>query len=76
MQKTSEKASARTFMSLPEAARYLDVAVPTLYRWRSQGVGPAAVRIGNRVKYRREALDAWIHEREQAEADRVGRITG
>jgi excisionase family DNA binding protein len=77
MQQTSEKVSTRRgpFLSLPEAADYLGLNVQTMYQWRSKGIGPAGVLIGNRVKYRQETLDAWIAEREQAETDRVGRIS-
>jgi predicted DNA-binding transcriptional regulator AlpA len=63
-------------MSLMEAAAYLDMTPDTLYNWRSRGIGPASVRIGGRVKYQQGVLDAWIAEQEQAEADRVARITG
>jgi excisionase family DNA binding protein len=68
--------TSKGFLSLQEAASYLDVAVDTMYQWRARGIGPTGVKIGNRVKYRRETLDAWVAGREQAEADRIAKITG
>jgi predicted DNA-binding transcriptional regulator AlpA len=77
MQKRSEKVPGSSpFLSLPEAATYLGLNVQTMYQWRSKAIGPPGLLIGNRVKYRKEGLDAWISEREQAEADRVARIAG
>ena len=73
---TEKSRTSKGFLSLQEAASYLDVAVDTMYQWRTKGIGPAALKIGNRVKYRRETLDAWIADQEQAEADRVAQITG
>jgi excisionase family DNA binding protein len=61
-------------MSLPEAAAYLDMTVPTLYNWRHRGIGPASLRIGGRVKYRQTDLDDWIAAQAEAEADRIARM--
>jgi excisionase family DNA binding protein len=49
-----------------EAAAHLGFSVDTLKHWRKHGGGPAFVRIGTRVRYRKEALDAWIAAREVA----------
>ena len=35
----------------------------TLAHWRSQGRGPAYVKIGSRVAYRGRDLNAWIESR-------------
>ena len=43
--------------------------VPTLYGWRHRGIGPASVRLGARVRYRRIDIEAWIDERFAAEAN-------
>lgn len=55
-------------MRPPEAATYLGYSPKTLEKWRKNGEGPAFVRIGSRVRYRKEALDAWIAAREVATA--------
>ena len=51
-----------------KAAAYLGAAGHQLIYWRRQGYGPAYVRRGRAICYRREALDAW---REWCEAYRV-----
>lgn len=44
-----------------EAAEYLGVAAQTLNRWRmNEGEGPDFVKMGRRVVYERETLDAWL----------------
>jgi len=44
-----------------EAARYLNLAPPTLRNWRSAKQGPAACRVGKRaVRYRFSDLEAFI----------------
>jgi excisionase family DNA binding protein len=43
-----------------EAGKYLRCAKQTLARWRCEGGGPAYVKMGTRVLYRRVDLDAWI----------------
>lgn len=36
--------------------------VHTLYRWRHNGDGPAGYRVGRHVRYRREAVEAWLEQ--------------
>lgn len=44
-----------------EAAAYLSLKTHTLAVWRSTGrYGLPFVKIGSKVRYRREDLDAWI----------------
>lgn len=51
-------------MTQSEAAAYLGTTVGTLNTWRHYGKNPIPfVRWGNRIKYRKEDLDAWIAER-------------
>ncbi len=42
-----------------ELARRLGVSHRTLERWRWQGVGPVFLKIGGRVKYRLEDVEAF-----------------
>ena len=35
----------------------------TLAHWRSEGRGPAFVKVGSRVAYRGRDLNAWLAER-------------
>lgn len=50
-------------LSETPAADYLDASPLTLRDWRKRGRGPAFVKIGRNVRYRREDLDAYIEAR-------------
>ncbi|MFE9308205.1 helix-turn-helix domain-containing protein [Streptomyces sp. NPDC006706] len=58
------------FLTVKDAAEYLGLSPHTLYVWRHRRQGPPSFRMGprGRVMYRREALDAWIREQEQADS--------
>jgi excisionase family DNA binding protein len=56
-------ASASPFLSRPDAARYLGLAVKTLEKYVVTGGGPPYRKHGRRVLYRREDLDRWSDER-------------
>lgn len=47
----------------PEAASYAKLSVPTMDRLRVTGGGPAYVKIGSAVRYRKTDLDAWLASR-------------
>jgi excisionase family DNA binding protein len=48
-----------------EAARFLRLQKQTLEAWRLRGTGPAFLKLGRRVVYRREALEQFMAERER-----------
>jgi excisionase family DNA binding protein len=48
-----------------EAATYLNYPEETLRRWRSVGTGPAYVKAGRHIRYRRASLDRWVEQRER-----------
>ncbi len=48
-----------------DAADFLRLSIRTLQAWRHQRCGPAFVRAGRAIRYRRDDLIAWI------EANRV-----
>jgi excisionase family DNA binding protein len=50
-------------MTMAEVSDLLGIPVSTLYGWRHRGEGPAGYRIGRHVRYRREAVEAWIETR-------------
>jgi excisionase family DNA binding protein len=69
----------RAFLSHREAADYLGIAEPTLYRWISngqapRGPAPRSVRVGGRRKYRQADLDEWLAQQEQTEDERLAKI--
>jgi predicted DNA-binding transcriptional regulator AlpA len=47
-------------LTIDEVSCQLQVPVDTLYYWRSTGYGPQALKVGKYLRWRQEALDAWI----------------
>lgn len=39
------------------------ITVATLADWRCKGIGPAYVKVGRLVRYRKSAGDAWLESR-------------
>jgi hypothetical protein len=50
-----------TFLTVPEAAAFLRVAVATLSRWRVAGDGPPFRKFGRRVLYAQHDLIDWAN---------------
>jgi excisionase family DNA binding protein len=48
-----------------EAAAYLKVSARTFETLRKAGEAPPGSKVGRQWRYRREALDRWLAEREQ-----------
>jgi predicted site-specific integrase-resolvase len=48
-----------------EAARFLRLQKQTLEAWRLTGKGPAFLKLGRRVVYRRESLERFMAESER-----------
>ncbi|GAA3844629.1 helix-turn-helix domain-containing protein [Brevibacterium casei] len=48
------------------AAGYLNVSESTLSRWRNEHKGPPFLQMDGIIRYRRDALDAWLREIEHA----------
>ena len=54
-----------------EAGRYLGgetapISQRTLQRWRLEGVGPAFLKLGRLVRYRKSDLDRWVDAQRRA----------
>jgi excisionase family DNA binding protein len=47
-------------LTIAEAAQLVRAPVATLRYWRHLGTGPRSFRLGRRVVYRRDDVDAWI----------------
>lgn len=58
------------FLTTEDLAGKLRKPVGTIRNWRMRGYGPRGFKVGNTVLYRREVVDEWIAEQEQAEAER------
>ncbi|MCL4671851.1 MAG: helix-turn-helix domain-containing protein [Sphingomonadaceae bacterium] len=50
-------------LTTKEAATYCRLGKPTLERFRITGGGPAYLKLGGAVRYRRSDLDAWLAAR-------------
>jgi excisionase family DNA binding protein len=46
-----------------ELAEYCRVSLRTVQRWRNEGTGPPALWAGDRPRYRRDEVDAWLRRR-------------
>lgn len=49
-----------TMMSQQVVAEMLGVPERTLEQWRYRRVGPAFVKVGRHVRYRVDAVEAWL----------------
>jgi excisionase family DNA binding protein len=41
-------------------ADYLGVSPKTIYDWRLKRTGPAAMKVGNQLRWRRADVEAWL----------------
>lgn len=48
------------YLTPEDLAAMLQIAVGTIANWRTRKVGPEYVRIGGVVRYRPEAVSAWL----------------
>ena len=46
-----------------DVAAYVDVPEGTVRRWRDTRSGPPFIRVGRQVRYRPEAIEAWLESR-------------
>ena len=53
---------APELLTIAEAARLLRAPVATLRYWRHLGTGPRSFRLGRRVLYRHDDLQAWVEQ--------------
>jgi excisionase family DNA binding protein len=66
----SESTEGKTWFTIREAARYLSVSEPTIFRWMKDGV-LSFYKIGGSTRFTREALQSVIEKttgRKEAEA--------
>jgi excisionase family DNA binding protein len=43
-------------------ADYLHVPIKTVRQWRYTQTGPAAIKVGRHVRYRRSDVDRWLDD--------------
>jgi len=44
-----------------------------IYQWRRRGNGPKGVRVGNKVLFRHQDIEAWLESRAESKAGGPGR---
>jgi excisionase family DNA binding protein len=59
-----------------QAAQFLGLSPRTLESWRLTGNGPAYIKVGRRVRYRRSDLEAWLDARRRTSTSDPGSSTG
>jgi predicted DNA-binding transcriptional regulator AlpA len=57
---TTQPNLPQRYLRTPEAARFLGLSGRTLEKHRTYGTGPKYSKIGGRVVYRLEDLQAWV----------------
>jgi len=63
------------FLRTPEAARFLSLSGRTLEKHRTYGTGPAYRKLGGRVVYALEDLQAWADRGSKTSTSDPGRGT-
>jgi excisionase family DNA binding protein len=53
----------RSLATPVEVAAFLQVPQKTLYRWRSVGEGPPALKVGRHLRYSWSDVEAWLETR-------------
>ena len=52
------------YLSIKDLAAEIGVNRRTLNRWNELRMGPPVTRIGHRVYYNKDSVDAWLRSRE------------
>jgi excisionase family DNA binding protein len=62
-------ADDRGLLTQQQLADELQVSMRTLERWRQEGTGPAFVRVGRSLRYRRSDIDAWLERQRRSQGE-------
>jgi predicted DNA-binding transcriptional regulator AlpA len=65
--------AAERLMNDTEVARFLNLSTACIRKWRLTGEGPVHVRLGNRIRYKRESV---LHFIDSCPAGGAGRRIG
>jgi excisionase family DNA binding protein len=58
----SRKMKTLDVITTDELARLLHVSANTVRYWKHRGTGPQSFKVGKRILYKSEDVDAWIAE--------------
>lgn len=64
--------TSQNLLTTEESAHFLRLQKNTLEVWRLRGTGPAYLKLGRRVLYRRESLEQFMAERERRSTSDTG----
>ena len=70
---TASVAVPQRYLRTPEAARVVGLSLRTLEKHRTYGTGPRYSKLGGRVVYRLEDLQAWVDSGAKASTSDPGR---
>lgn len=48
-------------MTVEELAEYLTIPKQTIYRWRTEGHGPRAIKVGRHLRFRSADVETWLN---------------
>jgi len=57
-------------------SEWLNVPLTTLYKWSSQGGGPAVARVGRHLRYRPADVRSWIEQHRGGRASEAPEVYG
>lgn len=63
------------YLRTPEASRFVGLSIRTLEKHRIYGTGPRYSKLGGRVVYRVEDLQAWVDSASKASTSDPGKAT-
>lgn len=69
---TNDASEARRMLIAEDAAAYLGLATQTLAKLRLSGDSPPYFKVGRRVLYERDELDAWLAQRKRRSTSDTG----
>ncbi|KRB80513.1 hypothetical protein ASE01_00845 [Nocardioides sp. Root190] len=55
-------------MDSKELAMYLGVPLQTIYKWRTTGGGPRAIRLGRALHWRAAEVERWLDENTESDS--------
>lgn len=62
-QARSARVARQLMLSPDDLAEYVGVPLTTIYKWNSEGTGPARIRVGKHVRYRWSDVETWLEQR-------------
>ena len=57
---------AKPLWSIEDLSAYLGVPVASIYKWRTAGNGPCALRVGRYLRFKPADVFAWLETRRDA----------